>query len=312
MKLTEKPGLRRVLSPSALAVLPVMVLALACDQPTPVREAPVNGSGPASKAAVQPVKPRTPPNVTVRIAKVKENWKDRQQTYQLVLANHGDEPVLVHALVYATNESVTPPRRAISPPTAFDWFALANSQDGKLTVADIERAWKLSGFGSARGQSLKKTWDVKLEPEATAVVDCAHDLEEVAKHPQWKGKRLPQAGYTQYHVWLFTADGHCFFEGAVPAFGDSPEIKNSRGAAPEAKAAPEEPKPEAKAAETRPVDPKVEAEAAKALRLANYYLDRERLPDAKAQLKLILQKYRDTEAARTAQKLLKDLERSKP
>jgi hypothetical protein len=244
---------------------------------------------------------------------------------RLSLTNTGEKTETVHAIVYAKNDSTIPPRRAISPPTVSkEWFGLANSKDGSLKAADIERVWKASGFIGARGSRLRKTWDVKLDPEETKPIEGAHELDDTSPHPQWKGKKLAQVGYTEYQLWLFTNDGSCFLEetysispnGTVKKTDSKPEAKK-----------PPEPKADPVVKDTKPEEPKkpidlpmqettpksklndqvAETHAANELRLAMYYLERNRRQDAKDKLNLILKKYPDTEAARKAQKMLKDL-----
>ncbi|OAI45333.1 hypothetical protein AYO44_02710 [Planctomycetaceae bacterium SCGC AG-212-F19] len=244
-----------------------------------------------------------PPQVTASIARVKLNWKDRQQTFDLVLSNTGDKTAIVHAIVYGANDTVNPPRRGVSPATASAWFTLANSKDGQLTSVDIERAWKAEAFASARGGRLRKSWDVKIEPGITEVVEASHDLDDKSPHPQYKGKVLPNVGYTEYRVWLFTAEGQCFFEQTVPAFGPPPPPRETKKL-PDTKVADTKPAPETKS--TRPLSP-LEAEADKELKLAISYLERNRIQDAKDKLIAILKKYPDTESAKSARKLLKDL-----
>ena len=290
----------------------------ACEKPTPLQEGkpavvskvtrvtPTNGKN---------VQPSGPPSVTASISKVKLNWKDRQQTFTLNLTNHGERTETVHALVYAKNDDVNPPRRGISPPTGFNWFQVANSKDGDLKSIDVVRAWKAEGFTSARGGRLRKTWDVKIDPEETKEVEAAHDLDETSPHPQWKGKKLAGIGYSEYQIWLFTETGECFLEETVLARPPSytPEPKKPPEPKVEIKKTPApEPKPvETKTVEVppppRPVDPKIETHAANELRLAAYYLEVNRRQDAKDKLNLILKKFPETKAAEKAREMLKNL-----
>ncbi len=320
-------GCRRQL-PACLTLM-VLGLSLGCDTPTAVQEAkqrePRNSS--SKGTIIKSTRTDGPPQVTATISRVKLNWKDRQQTFDLTLTNESDKPEIIHAIVYAKNDTVTPPRRGISPPTATDWFVLANSKDGKLTVADVERAWKSDAFQSARGGRLRKSWDVKLGPNSTEVVEAAHDLDEKSPHPQWKGKAMPNVGYSEYQLWLFTPEGQCFFEETWPANGPPPvrETKKTPDTRPadtkvadtkvaDTKAA------DTKVADTKPADTKpavqetkpaansaLESQAEKELKLASYYLERNRVQDARDKLFQILKKYPDTEAAKAARKMLKDL-----
>ena len=205
-------------------VLVLFGLSVGCDSPTSVQEArprePRNST--STKGGIKSTRAEGPPQVTATISKVKLNWKDRQQTFDITLTNNSDRPEIIHAIVYGKNDSTNPPRRGISPPTATDWFVLANSKDGKLTVAEVEKAWKSDAFQSARGGRLRKSWDVKIGPNATEVVEAAQDLDDKSTHPQWKGKALANVGYAEYQLWLFTPDGQCFFEETWPAFGPPP------------------------------------------------------------------------------------------
>lgn len=292
-------------------LLPLVGVSLACDGPPGSSDVTYVKSGANTRrstpgATTTPRDPTQPlPLVTAKMSRVKLNWKDRQQTFDLHLTNAGSKQEIVNAIVYAKNDTTEPPRRGISPPTAFDWFNLARRTDGQLVPEDVELAWKMSGFQSGRGGRLRKTWDVKVEPEATAVVECAHDLDELSPHPKWKGKKLATVGYLEYQVWLFTTDGYCYFQEKFNAQG---EPLNPR---PEPKKA-EEPKKTEPTPPTQariPPTPAVEAQAASDLKLAEYYLDRNRLQDGKDKLKAIVNQYPDTKAASRARDLLKHQEK---
>lgn len=292
-----------------LLAVPLLGLSLACELPSPTaestqaRQSSRKTSGQATTAKDGPF---VPPEVTARLTKVRINWKDRQQTFELHLTNASNKLEVVHALVYARNDAINPPRRGISPPTAFNWFDVTNKKDGILTPEDIERAWKSTGFQSGRGGTLRKTWNVKVEPEKTEIVECAHDLDEVSPHPQWKDKKLAPEGYREYEIWLFTPEGRCYFRQSVNSDGTpKPAAKP-----PETKPAPETKKPETPPVDTRPketkrVSPSVENQAENELKLAEYLLQQNRRPEALAKLKLIVDKYPGTAAAQKAQDLLK-------
>jgi hypothetical protein len=294
-------------------MLPVALLVSSCEQQvSPLQEGKIR---PPTTSAAPPTRqlPATPPDVVPRIADVKLNWRDRQQTFNLILHNRGKKPELVHAIVYGSNEGITPPRRGISPPTAYHWFTLAKKNDGALTADDIEQAWKAEAHATARGGKLRKSWDVKIDPQKTVTVDAAHDLDEKSPHPQWKDKKLTQTGYTEYRIWLFTADGQCFYEQVWPAFGPPPEPKNARAP----KTSPDTAKPaEPKLPDpvvVKSVDPRIESLARDELKLATYFLERNRKQDARDKLNHLLKTYPDTESARLARRLLDDIEaRSRP
>jgi hypothetical protein len=305
--------------PPACVALALLFSLPACEKATPLKEGkPLpttvrrSGSATAKNGA-----PLPPPSITASIGKVKLNWKDRQQTFTLSLTNHGEQTETVHAIVYAKNDDLTPPRRGVSPPTAFNWFKLANSTDGDLKSIDVARAWKAEAFASARGGRLRKSWDVKIDPEDTAVIDAAHDLDETSPHAQWKGRKLAAVGYSEYQIWLFTDVGDCFLEETVLARPPSytpepqkrPEPKVEVKKSPEPEPKPVEPKVEAPAPEPKPkpVDAKTEMHAANELRLAAYYLEVNRRQDAKDKLNLILKKFPDTKAAEKAREMLKNL-----
>jgi hypothetical protein len=298
-----------------LGVFTFLMFASACEQPAPVKE----GKTKDTNGTVQPtfkVNPAAnPPSITANISNVKFDWKNRQQLFNLSLTNTGEKTETVHAIVYATNEETKPPRRAVSPPTAFAWFELAKSKDGKLKPANIEQSWRIEAFLGARGKRLPKSWEVKIDPDDTKVELADHDLEEVSKHPQWKGKKLGQVGYTEYQLWLFTTDGVCFQEEiytvspkGVIVKKESPKPKVEPKPEPVVKETPPEPKKiEPPPMETKPADPVAEKQAANELRLATYFLEQNRRQDAKDKLNLILKKYPDTDAAKKAQKMLKDI-----
>jgi len=298
--------------------LPLLTLALACEIPAPTTERTVLSSprqgGKQGGAKEQPTGP--PPPITAKLAKVKLNWKDRQQTFELHLTSTGSKLEIVNAVVYARNDATEPPRRGISPPTAFDWFNLAESVDGLLTAADVEQAWKKSGFQSGRGGTLRRTWDVKVPPETTEVVECAHDLNELSPHPKWKDRKLAAVPYTDYDVWLFTKDGRCYFQEQWRATGNPPQLSRVEPKPEAAQLPAGKPAPEgsstvaAKTKEPRPHSPAAEAQAASELKLAQYYLKQQRDREAEDKLRLIVEKYPDTEAAKTATALLMKLKPS--
>src|SRR5262249_15285007 len=149
---------------------PLVGMALACEnggkkngraQAGDPDSLPITNSGRPSNAARPP---GPPPDVTAGIStKTEPNWKDGQQVFILTLTNNGKKTETVHAIVYGTNEEIHPPRRAISPPTAYGWFSLVGSKDGKLTAQDLERSWKNNPFVSARGGKMPASWLVTLE-----------------------------------------------------------------------------------------------------------------------------------------------------
>jgi hypothetical protein len=296
------PGLR--LLPVWLLLGLILALVPACAEPTGVLEGKAKpATGPNGKVAPRPA---VPPQVKAAISQVKINWKDKQQTFLLRLTNSGAKTEVVHAIVYARNDETNPPRRGISPPTAYDWFKLANSQDGRLTSQNIAQTWRAAEFATARGNRLRKSWDVKIEPETTENVEAAHDLDDTSPHPAFKGKKFASVGYAEYQIWLFTPEGYCFSEETWPAFGPPPEPKKTPEPKTEPKPMPEpkvvvddkskDPKP--------PVDPRIEKLAANELRLALYYLEQNRKQDARDKLAFILKRFPETKAATEARDYL--------
>src|SRR5262249_31001174 len=111
----SSPAARSLCNPLLIGALswPLLVLSLACDGPS--RGDPNSADRPPTAATRRAV----PPSVNAKITQVAANWKDNQQTFDLALANTGDRTETIHAIVYARNETINPPRRAISPPTAY-------------------------------------------------------------------------------------------------------------------------------------------------------------------------------------------------
>jgi hypothetical protein len=209
------------------AALAVSLLILACDEAPPRRDkgptaaqAPSTPREPSRTKSKPPVRP-APPKVTAEISNVAVNWRDEQQTFSLTLKNQGDEEAAVRAIIYAKNDQITPPRRAVSPPTAYPWFQLAHCKDGSLTPRDIERSWTINAFGNGRSGKLVSSWPVTLPPGGTHTLTASHVLERESPHEAWAGKPLARAGFTEYHIWLFTPDGECFWQKIVPAEGRS-------------------------------------------------------------------------------------------
>lgn len=288
-------GRRRWRGWVSVFVLPLVVLGLACEnggQQQAANSAP--GTAPDGPPITTWVKNKDVPlpQVTASISRSLINWSDGQQTFTITFTNNGKRSETVHAVVFASNEEITPPRRAVSPPTAYAWFSLAGSKDGKLTSRDIERHWKNNVFVSARGGKLPSTWQATLEPGETKDIDASHVLDETSPHPASKGKRLAKTGFTQYALWLFTNDGQLFDEQTIPA--KQPPVERPSTAK-------KTPPPE-----TRPEDP--EELAAKQFKLALYYLEVNQPTKAKEKLQAILDKYPKTNSAKAARKLLKELQ----
>jgi hypothetical protein len=282
------------------------------DPPAPQRRPAVttNARRP-SPTAYQPTALVDPPSFRVQINQVSPRWDEKQQRFHLILTNTGAQKAKIQAIVYARNETLTPPRRALSPPTASDlWFQLAYSRDGRITSYDIEHSWRSDGFVTAKLGKLARSWEANLEPGGTTEIEAAHDLEDVSPHPAFKGKKLAKTGYNEYQVWLFTNDGFCFarqefkVEGgtAVPVGGPPPEPATTPDVKPTTKP---DPKPDTKP-DTRS-SPPPQIEAAGLLRLANHYLDKNELDKGREQLEKIVAKFPDTDAAKTARQMLKNM-----
>jgi hypothetical protein len=270
----------------ALLALPLLGLLSACENNAPAPN--------RSAARVAGTTPSPLPTFQVAIDHVRISWADGQQTFALTLTNAGPSLESIHAIVYGRNEEITPPRRAISPPTASDWFTLADSRDGKLTPEDIEKHWKDNAFVSARGGKLKFSWDTTVPAGASKTIEAGHDLDELSPYPATRGKRLARAGFTEYQVWLFTADGRCFHKETVPVTKveqavEHPVTRPATGKQPLV------------------AGPQAEADAAEILRLARYYIRHDKTDQAREKLTLIVEKYPQTEAARTARQLLREL-----
>lgn len=266
--------------------VPLVVLAVACDPGTPQRTGKV--SPVTSPAPLVSAPDGTRLSFKASISRVETNWRDGQQTFVLTLTNTGEALVTVHAIIYGRNEDIQPPRRAISPPTASDWFALAESTDGQLGPQDIEKHWKDNGFIGARGSKMKVSWDVTVPPGATKTIDASHQLDEISPFPASKGKRLTRLGFTEYRIWLFSSDGRFFLEQVEKAV---------KGNVVDAPNRPDTGK--------RTNDPATLA--ADALSVAQYHLKTGKAAEARRELQEIIDKFPQTESARTARKLLKEL-----
>lgn len=205
-----------------LLALPLLGLSLSCEDAGPKREKPATATKIVTAKTTGTVKAKPPPLpvVTAEVSRVAIDWKDGQQTFTLTLTNHGEREATVRAIVYAKNDSVKPPRRGISPATAYPWFQLAHSRDGDLSARDIERNWNIDAFGNGRSGKLVSSWPATLRPGASQAIDAAHVLEDKSPHPAWSGKPLARAGYKEYHIWLFTPDGECFWQKVFPVDGN--------------------------------------------------------------------------------------------
>lgn len=211
------------------ALLAPAFLALAsCDGPGPRPEP--QGPKPSTKArpaattaaTTQKAPPSEPPQVTAEIRNVVTNWKDGMQSFSLLLNNTGNKVETVRAVVYAKNDDIRPPRRALAPATAYPWFDLANSADGLLTARDLERNWNVNAFGNGRSGKLVSSLPAVLQPGSTQTIPAHHNLEDTSPHRVWKDQKLVRAGYKEYHIWLFTPDGRCFFDQMVRMEGGKP------------------------------------------------------------------------------------------
>jgi hypothetical protein len=302
----------------SVLLLPVIGLALACENGAAPKERGQSTDVDAPIVSHPPAKPLlSPPQVTARITPSKPNWKDGQQIFTLTLTNNGTKTETVHAIVYGTNEEMHPPRRAISPPTAYDWFKLVGSRDGKLTARDLERNWKNNPFVSARGGKMPASWVATLEAGQSKDIEASHSLDDVSPHPATKGKTLAKQGFVEYSIWLFTSDGQLFDEQTVSAKSGAVVERPSTGKMPpETKKTPPDTKPaladtkkDTKSAppETKPEDP--EETAKQLFRQALADLEKNQPARAREKVLTILDKYPKTKAANAARQLLKDLDR---
>jgi len=276
-----------------LALLPIF--SLACGKSGPTAKVKVYVTYDRIGSRPRPVRTGPPPQVTAAISQPKINWADEQQLFTLTLTNAGDKPETVHAIVYASNEQTKPPRRAISPPTAYQWFELAGSKDDRLSAQAIEQGWQTKAFITARGGKMPYSWQATLKPGETKAIEASHNLDARSPHPATKGKKLAHVGFLEYRVWLFTPDGQCFSEQTVPA-------ESEKAASPG--------EPTVKKTTTPPTEPlpktsrKAEGEAARALRLARYYLENNKPDQARAKLQLVLDRYPRSTAETEAKELL--------
>ena len=141
----------------AIGLLLVAVLGVACDDGGPRRDKVATtpkADRPLSTSKGKPPPAATPPAVTASVSNIAIDWRDGQQTFQLTLTNHGDREETVRAIIYGKNDQIKPPRRTISPATAYPWFQLAHCKDGDLTARDIERSWNINAFGNGRSGKL--------------------------------------------------------------------------------------------------------------------------------------------------------------
>jgi len=204
-------------------VLPLM--GLACDSGPGTGKAPPPAAPTQRRVGAPYSSPRQwtgQPSFEVKLVDFKVDWEDSpQQTFKLAVTNTGAAPETVHVIVYGTNESIQPPRRALSPPSAADWFRVAGSKDGKLSPHDIEDHWKATkqgtAFLSARGQKVPFSHALFVPARATKVIDTgAHALDDTSPHEATRGQRLERVPFTEYKVWLFTEDGRWFKEVVLP------------------------------------------------------------------------------------------------
>jgi len=299
-----------------LGLVVVALVAAGCDVASAERT-----PTPPAPAATAPAKVLPsgdlPPAFRASISQVKTSWADGQQTFTLKLTNTGEKPETVHAIVYGRNDSITPPRRAVSPPTATHWFDLAESKDGRLTARDIEKNWKTEVF-TARGSKLKRTWDVTVAAGETKSIQASHLLEDASPFSAHGGKKYAKQGFSDYSIWLYTNDGTWFFEKNVSAARpdeEKPPIKPepTKPAATKPDPKPPATKPDIKPLPTKPdpktpaVDPKIEEEAATLLKLAQYYVDNKKADRARDKLTQLLDKFPQTEAAKAGRQLMRDL-----
>jgi hypothetical protein len=226
--LTRAKWMTLLLALRAALLAPVLLALACCDSPG-TRPGP-QASNPSSKArpipssaaATQKSPPSEPPQVTAEVRNVVTNWKDGMQSFSLLLNNAGNKVETVRAVVYAKNDDIRPPRRALAPATAYPWFDLANSADGLLTARDLERNWNVNAFGNGRSGKLVSSLPAVLQPGSTQTIPAHHNLEDRSPHRVWKDQKLARVGYKEYHIWLFTADGHCFFDQSVRMEGGKP------------------------------------------------------------------------------------------
>jgi len=166
---------------------------------------------------------KTRPAISVDVAGAEVEWKGAlsRQSYKLTVKNTGQGEATIRAVVYATNESVSPARAATSPHKVAGWFILAapsgEKYAAKLTPQDIERNWSRNPWPTTAGMHAEwpkqKAFEFTLKPGEEKTAEDWHPLNE-ANH---KGEKFAKVGFTEYRVWLFTGEGKFFAEKVVTA-----------------------------------------------------------------------------------------------
>ena len=140
------------------------------------------------------------------------------QDYDVILDNHTDRTVVVHVLLFETNDAITPPRREAAP-LGRRWMVLCGKDaKGDLTPQDIESHWSSvpSTWPSdaARWHQLKTIRD-ELAPGERKVEEMGNLLDDKSDLGDWMGRPLAPVGVNRIQAWLFTDQGTFIGKGDV-------------------------------------------------------------------------------------------------
>jgi hypothetical protein len=198
------------------------------------------GAGTAAGEKTQAVPPDVTADVEARGFRL--HWDTYSQELTLGLTNGGDREATVWALLYGTNNSISPPRRELLP-NGDVWMRLAGkAEHGDLTPQDVERHWrddpfKGRSFPNAGPRHVSRTWHVSakgfratLAPHEKKAVELAPLVTETSDLGAWKGEPLERVGFDRVDVWLFGPDGTFFSRREVRVEPDPRRYAEARDA----------------------------------------------------------------------------------
>ncbi len=126
--------------------------------------------------------------------------------FHIKVINVYTKPLTVYAVVYATNNDVSPPWRSVWPSQL---WPEVDFKTGEISASKIEQTWK------SRDES-RRGWKIELAPRTSYTNECAMLLRDVSPLQPWHGEPLDQTQpYKHWTLWVFSSDGRLLAENTV-------------------------------------------------------------------------------------------------
>jgi len=124
--------------------------------------------------------------------------------FDVIVKNTSNHKATVYVVVYAKNDSFSPPRRSAWPSPGL-LFSEAGTRRGQLSPSDISKNW------NSRSK-LAKGAKVTLLPGKSETIPAVLPLNRDSMLPAWRGKRFePGSMYNRWHIWVFSESGKLIY-----------------------------------------------------------------------------------------------------